>query len=59
MVDHDHATGRVRSLRCHLCNALIGCAREDEAILAQAIAYLQMEMARAAMEAAGQTSGTR
>jgi len=28
----------VRSLLCHVCNALIGCARKDEAILAQAIA---------------------
>jgi recombination endonuclease VII len=33
VVDHNHTTGRVRSLLCHLCNALIGCAREDVAIL--------------------------
>jgi hypothetical protein len=30
VVDHNHVTGAVRSLLCHLSNALIGCAREDE-----------------------------
>jgi len=27
----------------HLCNAMIGCAREDIAILTSAVAYLQHE----------------
>ena len=40
VVDHHHGTGQVRALLCHLCNALIGCAREDPAILSRAIAYL-------------------
>ena len=40
VVDHDHKTGKVRELLCHLCNAMIGCAREDRAILTAAIAYL-------------------
>jgi hypothetical protein len=42
-VDHNHHTGKVRGLLCHLCNAMIGCAREDLAILACAAAYLYAE----------------
>jgi hypothetical protein len=41
VVDHEHGTGRVCSLLCHLCNAMIGCAREDAAILAAGIGYLR------------------
>jgi len=40
VVDHHHKTGKVRELLCHLCNAKIGCAREDLAIIAAAAAYL-------------------
>lgn len=40
VVDHHHGTGQVRALLCHLCNALIGCAREDPVILSRAITYL-------------------
>ena len=43
VVDHNHKTGQVRELLCHLCNAMIGCAREDVAILTSAVAYLQRE----------------
>lgn len=43
VVDHNHATGRVRSLLCHLCNAMIGCARESAEILVSAAAYLHAE----------------
>jgi hypothetical protein len=43
VVDHNHTTGKVRELLCHLCNAMIGCAREDIAILASAAAYLRRE----------------
>jgi hypothetical protein len=41
VVDHHHATGQVRRLLCHLCNAMIGCAREDPAILLASVAYLR------------------
>ncbi len=34
----------MRSLLCHLCNALIGCAREDIDILVSAAAYLHAEL---------------
>ena len=48
VIDHNHRTGRVHSLLCHLCNAMIGCAREDIAILASAAAYLSAEARLAA-----------
>lgn len=43
VVDHNHTTGQVRGLLCHLCNAMIGYARERIEILAQAAAYLHAE----------------
>ena len=47
VVDHNHKTGQVRELLCHLCNAMIGCAREDIAILSSAVAYLQRQVQQA------------
>lgn len=44
VVDHNHQTRRVRGLLCHLCNALIGCARENIDILVSAAAYLYAEL---------------
>jgi hypothetical protein len=41
VVDHNRMTGAVRSLLCHLCNAMIGCAREGAGILLQGAAYLR------------------
>lgn len=50
-IDHDHACcdgpsrscGKcVRGILCHLCNAGLGCARDDQAILAKMIDYLQL-----------------
>jgi hypothetical protein len=43
VVDHNHKTGKVCELLCHLCNAMIGCAREDIAILVNAAVYLYHE----------------
>lgn len=36
---------------CHLCNAMIGCAREDPAILLAGAAYLRAEAPSAAVSA--------
>ena len=49
-VDHDHAccSGKrscgkcVRSLLCHFCNAMLGYARDDTAILLAAVRYLDV-----------------
>lgn len=42
-VDHCHKTGRVRGLLCNRCNALIGYAKEDAAVLKAAVEYLAAE----------------
>lgn len=39
-IDHDHATGKVRGILCPPCNLILGYARDDVRVLAQAIAYL-------------------
>ena len=40
-VDHDHETGKVRSLLCTHCNTLLGLAREDTDVLEEAIEYIR------------------
>jgi hypothetical protein len=39
-IDHNHRTGRIRSLLCGRCNQLIGLAGESQPLLRKAIAYL-------------------
>jgi hypothetical protein len=41
VVDHNHSTGNVRGLLCSPCNLMLGQARDDQAILANAINYLK------------------
>jgi hypothetical protein len=41
VVDHDHASGKVRGLLCRSCNLVIGNAKDDPSILQRAIVYLQ------------------
>lgn len=38
--DHDHATNAVRGLLCHHCNALLGYAKDQIAVLLAAVEYL-------------------
>lgn len=40
VIDHDHETGRVRGLLCPSCNLVLGHAKDDVKVLAQAISYL-------------------
>lgn len=41
VVDHCHATGKVRGLLCHRCNLLLGGARDRVETLQSAIRYLE------------------
>ncbi len=41
LVDHCHATGKVRGLLCSTCNSAIGMLEESEQSLTNAISYLK------------------
>lgn len=41
VVDHHHATGRVRGLLCQNCNSAIGKLQENPALFLEAIKYLE------------------
>jgi hypothetical protein len=40
VVDHDHATGKVRALLCHGCNAALGYVQESQERLQLLVRYL-------------------
>jgi hypothetical protein len=40
-VDHSHATGKIRSLLCHHCNAGLGMFKESEVVIINAAKYLE------------------
>jgi anaerobic ribonucleoside-triphosphate reductase len=41
VVDHCHATGKVRQILCQLCNLMLGSAHDDPIVLQAAIRYLE------------------
>jgi hypothetical protein len=44
-VDHDHVTGGIRGILCIYCNAAMGAFRDDPAVIASAIEYLESHSA--------------
>jgi hypothetical protein len=45
-VDHDHKTGRVRSLLCSGCNKAIGFLRESPLLARAAATYLEQQLTK-------------
>lgn len=41
VIDHDHATGKVRELLCHGCNLALGHIERSSGFVAAAMAYLR------------------
>ena len=41
VVDHCHATGKVRGLLCHNCNRALGLLKDKISVLKNAIQYLE------------------
>lgn len=41
-IDHNHATGKIRSLLCHGCNLILGNCLESITVLENAIKYLKL-----------------
>ena len=43
VVDHDHATGKVRGLLCHNCNRALGLLHDNPVTINNALEYLKVQ----------------
>ena len=43
VIDHNHTTGKVRGILCHLCNSWLGVAKDNPAVAMRAARYLEVE----------------
>lgn len=41
-VDHDHSTGKVRGLLCHMCNTALGKLKDNPELFDAAASYLRL-----------------
>ncbi len=41
VIDHDHATGKIRGILCHECNMALGQAQDNPAILRAIADYIE------------------
>ena len=46
IIDHNHATGKVRGILCQTCNSGLGCFKDETTIIRKAIDYLNFHNTR-------------
>ena len=58
VVDHDHKTGKVRSLVCNQCNTALGLLKEDVFTIKRLVGYIEFHTAGSASIGSSGSSST-